>query len=329
MFDSKLKLRKYSVDGPNADEALSAMLAKQFSSHLLELRAESKDLRVRLGLCPLKKIRLFYGRWECSLRLQVPHSSYFMQGFPIRGSCETVSNGIAMTSSPSNGSLAEPGVVTFSPALDYEHFVTLIDPDALLETVSLLAGTPTVGQLKLDLSCFGARREARLSRGLVRLLVDELDAEASIPSPVVIAELEQAILVAFLYSNRHNYSDLLDGRPPGAAPWQIRRVEEYIEANWDQPITIEALAVVANASARSIFHSFKEHRRYSPMNFVKHVRLKHARDMLSTRPYEMSVTSVAFACGFGNLGHFASDYKRAFGEMPSETLLRAKHGARS
>jgi AraC-like DNA-binding protein len=329
VFDYEPKLRKYSVEGSNADEALSAMLAKQFPTHLLELGAGSRDLRVQLGLCPLKKIRLFYGRWDCHLRLRVPHSPYFIQGFPIRGSCETVSNGIAMTSSPSNGTLAEPGVVTFIPALDYEHLVTLIDPDALLMTVSALAGRPTVGQLKLDLSCFGARREARLSRGLVKLLVEELDAEDSIPSPVVLAELEQAILVAFLHGNRHNYSDLLEGRPPGAAPWQIRRVEEYIEANWDQPITIEALAIVANASARSVFHSFKEHRRYSPMNFVKNVRLKHARDMLSTRAYEMSVTSVAFACGFGNLGHFASDYKRAFGEMPSATLLRAKGGARS
>jgi len=203
-----------------------------------------------------------------------------------------------------------------------------MDPEALLKAISTLVGAPAVCRLKLDLSNFGARPEARLSRGLVKLLVEELDAEDSTPSPLVLAELEQAILVAFLYGNRHNYSDLLDGRPPSAAPWQIRRVEEYIEANWDQPITIEALAVVANASARSVFHSFREHRRYSPMNFVKHVRLKHAKEMLSARACEMSVTRVAFACGFGNLGHFASDYKRAFGEMPSATLLRTRAGPR-
>ena len=67
------------------------------------------------------------------------------------------------------------------------------------------------------------------------------------------------------------------------------------------------------------------------MNFVKRVRLNHAKQMLtlSTRAHEETVTSVAFACGFGNLGHFASDYKRAFGEMPSATLLRAKGGAQS
>ena len=62
------------------------------------------------------------------------------------------------------------------------------------------------------------------------------------------------------------------------------------------------------------------------MNFVKQVRLKHAKEMLTAPAPNKSVTSVAFACGFGNLGHFASDYRRAFGEMPSETLAGAKGG---
>ena len=139
-----------------------------------------------------------------------------------------------------------------------------------------------------------------------------------------LAELEQAILVAFLCGVDHNYGRLLNARPSGAAPWQVRRVEEYIEANWDQPVAIEALAIVANASARSIFHSFREHRSYSPSNFVKQVRLRHAGEMLNRPSDETSVTSVAFDCGFGNLGHFAKDYQQAFGETPSATLNRSK-----
>jgi AraC-like DNA-binding protein len=321
------RLIKYSVDGRVGGEAVTAVLAKRFPDHCIELASGQSELRAQFGLCSLNRMKLFYGRWESSLRLYLPHSPYFMQSFPIRGSCETVSSGIAMTSSPSNGCLAEPGVVTFTPCLDYEHLVTLIDPGSLLKIVTALVGTPAVGLLKLDRSCFGARRQARLLQGLVNLLVDELDAEGAIPSPVVTAELEQAILVAFLYGNKHNYSKLLDGQSKSAGPWQVRRVEEYIEANWDQPIAIEALAVVANTSARSIFHSFREHRCCSPMHFVKHVRLRHANEMLSAHAGETSVTSVAFACGFGNLGHFASDYKRAFGEMPSETLAHAKCGA--
>jgi AraC-like DNA-binding protein len=326
MVQSAMHLRKYPAPGSTGGDALRSLLATHFPGHQLELGPRSNDSRVRIGFCPLNNIQLYYGSYERELRLRIPDSRYFIHGFPIRGAGEAINNNIAMTTSPGRGALAEPGEISFSTGPDFEHVVMLIAPEALLKTVAALVGTPTVSRLRLDFSNIETRRESRLLRSLVKLLVEELDAEDSIPPPPVIAELEQAILMAFLCGNRHNYSNVLAGGTPGAAPWQIRRVEEYIEANWDQPITIEALAVVANASTRSVFHSFQEHRRYSPMSFVKHVRLTHAREMLRTRADEMTVTSVAFACGFGNLGHFANDYKRAFGEMPSATLLRAKSG---
>ena len=138
------------------------------------------------------------------------------------------------------------------------------------------------------------------------------------------AELEQAIITSFICVNRHSESHLFDSVSPGVAPWQVTRAEEYIEANWDQPITVEALVVVTNASARSIFQSFRDCRGYSPMAFVKQVRLRHAQRMLMTLKEEISVTGVAFRCGFSNLGHFSKDYRESFGELPSETLNRAK-----
>ena len=60
------------------------------------------------------------------------------------------------------------------------------------------------------------------------------------------------------------------------------------------------------------------------MKFVKQVRLRHAREMLSDPTSAANVTRVAFDCGFGNLGHLANDYLYAFGETPSATLKRAK-----
>ena len=60
------------------------------------------------------------------------------------------------------------------------------------------------------------------------------------------------------------------------------------------------------------------------MAFVKQVRLRHAQDMLLNPDANTSVTGVAFACGFQNLGHFARDYRQTFGELPSATLGRSK-----
>lgn len=107
--------------------------------------------------------------------------------------------------------------------------------------------------------------------------------------------------------------------------WQVRRAEEYIESHWNQPITVASIARATAASARSIFYHFKSSRGQSPMSFLKQVRLEHAREMLEGSGIGRSVTEIAIDCGFGNLGHFAGDYFKRFGERPSDTLKRSKY----
>ncbi|HEY7301580.1 MAG TPA: helix-turn-helix domain-containing protein [Xanthobacteraceae bacterium] len=118
---------------------------------------------------------------------------------------------------------------------------------------------------------------------------------------------------------------LVEPRRRAATTWQVRRAEQYIEAHWNEPITIASLARATAASTRSIFYHFKTSRGQSPMSFLKEVRLEHARYMLEHSGVSRSVTQVAVECGFGNLGHFAGDYLKRFGERPSETLKRGKY----
>src|SRR5947209_20163368 len=41
--------------------------------------------------------------------------------------------------------------------------------------------------------------------------------------------------------------------------------EDYIEAHWDKPITLELLSGITGASIRSLHEKFKQARGYSPM----------------------------------------------------------------
>jgi len=140
--------------------------------------------------------------------------------------------------------------------------------------------------------------------------------------PIALQELEQAIVTTFLFATRHTLSASLEREPGEGAPWQVRCVEDYIEAHWNEPVSIEAIVEMTGISTRSIFRAFQRSRGYSPMAFAKMVRLKHARRFLAAGDPNTSVTGVAFKCGFGNLGHFAQDYRKIFGELPSETLAR-------
>jgi transcriptional regulator GlxA family with amidase domain len=159
---------------------------------------------------------------------------------------------------------------------------------------------------------------------LVYFLARQLDQAAPGLPPPLLRELEQAIIVAFLSVNEHTLSRQLHQDTPHAALREVRRAEDYIEANWYRAITIEELAEVTQVSVRNLFRSFRKARGYSPMAFLRMLRLKKVKQMLDEGGLKTSVTGAALLCGFQNAGHFARQYREMFGELPSTTLARAQ-----
>ena len=311
----------------DVDEMREA-IAKTHGDNKLQLQRSADGFHARGNRRVLRNIVLSYATFGAIVDQKFSAFSGFAQQFRIRGSSEILVDRAPVQLAPHQSSLVSPGAtMKVTHSHDLEHFVLKIDRDALFNKWTALIGRPPRGDLKFEPVADSRTPEATYLRRLVMFLVDELgSSERGIP-PLALAEFEQSVIVAFLCANRHDESHLLDREPMGTAPWQVRRAEEYIEAHWDQPITIEALAVATGASARSIFHFFKASRGYAPMVFVKQVRLRHARRMLMMPNETTSVTSVAFDCGFTNLGHFAKDYGQCFGELPSATLNRTKGAA--
>jgi transcriptional regulator GlxA family with amidase domain len=157
----------------------------------------------------------------------------------------------------------------------------------------------------------------------VFLFAAEFNERGAYFSDLVSAEVERMMIMNFLMCHRHNYSHLLLRQPLPSAFSAVRAVEEFIEANWDKPIDIPTMTSVAKVSARSMFRQFKKDRGYSPADFAKRIRLNHAREMLERSGGEASVTQIALKCGFQNPGHFARDFRLAFGELPSEILRKS------
>jgi AraC-like DNA-binding protein len=212
---------------------------------------------------------------------------------------------------------------------EYEAgFQTLIfraEAAALQAKLSAVVGVPVTRSIEFVAGSNAENPAVQRMRRLLEFMVSELDRDDEKLPAAALAEFEQMLLLTFLAANPHNFSDLLQRDQLRPAPWQVRRVEEYITANWNRPITVEALASAAGASTRSIFKAFKDSRNCSPMAFVKSIRLQHAREMLQHPESTTTVVSTAFACGFLNPGHFARDYRLAFGELPSVTLAASKH----
>ena len=103
----------------------------------------------------------------------------------------------------------------------------------------------------------------------------------------------------------------------------VKIVEELTRTNPDRTLDVASVARVAGLSQRVLYGRFKV-LGLKPAQYVKRIRLERARSQLQAGSRETTVTAVAVSNGFSNLGHFASDYRRAFGERPSDTLARAR-----
>jgi len=306
-------------------EKIREAMKRSFGARSFDSPHRAKNMDVRANHWQSRNISLSY--WcNCGapIRVGFPTGSFFRQFICFRGGAEIRVGGILKQVTNEESCVVIPEMSHEGAcAAGFEQLVLRIEAESLLTKLSALTGTTPSRKLVFDETTHGNHRTIGNLRRLLMFFAAELDSMSAATPQLAIAELEQALIVSFICSNSNNYSDLLD-RTPRVAPWQVWRAEEYIEAHWDKPITIETLAQVTSASARSLFHHFRRSRGLSPMAFVKQVRLQHAKKMLERTDLIPSVTETAVACGFSNLGHFASDYSKRFGERPSDTVKRLK-----
>lgn len=305
-------------------DQLRSVLANLFQDSTFDIVGDPGSVESCLNYCPLQHMGLMYGNFGAAIHASFGEMRFFVQGVTIRGTGEQLSNGKA-TSANVGGLLSPSAKLGLRFTAGFELLALNIEANALARKLDVILGASTSKPISFEIDPEFDHPAALRLRRLIEFLAVELNSDHSPMSVTALVEMEQALMIWFLAGNRHNYSHLLDGQLPSVAPWQVKRAEEYIEASWDQPLTIEALAVVTGASARSLFHTFKQSRGYSPMAFLKQVRLRRAWLMLNSQHHSLSVTDVAFACGFGNLGHFAKYFRDKFGESPSAVLSRAKY----
>ena len=307
-------------------DRLRSVLATLFQDSIFAIESDGDRVASCINYCPLQHTGLMYGNFGAAIHASFGEMQFYVQGITIKGTGEQLTNGKA-TSANVGGLLSPQAKLELRFNADFEHIALNIEADALAQKLGALIGLPPSKPILLEVEPQFDHPAAQRLRRLLALLAGELSATKQMPV-VALVELEQAAMTWFLVGNRHNYSHLLDGRSRTAAAWQVKRVEEFIEASWDQPLTVEALAALTGASARSLFHAFKQSRGYSPMAFLRQVRLQRAWLMLNTQDPRVSVTDVAYACGFSNLGHFAGYFRAKFGETPSAVLSRAKERLR-
>lgn len=103
----------------------------------------------------------------------------------------------------------------------------------------------------------------------------------------------------------------------------VRRVREFALAHKDESVSIPQLCQTFHVSRRTLQYAFQEVSGVSPSAYLRALRLNGVRRALRApqRPVA-EVQDLAAQWGFWNPSQFACDYKKMFGERPSDTLIR-------
>jgi AraC-like DNA-binding protein len=109
----------------------------------------------------------------------------------------------------------------------------------------------------------------------------------------------------------------------GPLPGDLVRALKWIDAHLAEPVKIDTLAAVAGVPARTLEAHFRQYLGTTPLGWLRQVRLAYARQQILQTSGETSVTDIATASGFSQLGRFSGQYRSVFGELPSQTRQRA------
>ena len=88
-----------------------------------------------------------------------------------------------------------------------------------------------------------------------------------------------------------------------------------MEANIEEPLSLDEIAELVGVSRRQIERLFKRYVGQVPTKYYLDMRLRRARELLLQTA--MSIMEIAVACGFQSPPHFSKCYRNLFGHTPS------------
>jgi AraC-like DNA-binding protein/tetratricopeptide (TPR) repeat protein len=105
-------------------------------------------------------------------------------------------------------------------------------------------------------------------------------------------------------------------------PRSVRRALQAMRSDLVRRWTLRELAAVAGVSPRTLQRQFDACLGKSPQAVLRDIGFARARQELLQGGAAEKVMDIAQRCGFAHVGRFAVDYRRRFGETPSQTMRR-------
>jgi len=102
---------------------------------------------------------------------------------------------------------------------------------------------------------------------------------------------------------------------PGLAPWQVRKVQEFIDGSLDSKIRLQDCASEVRLSASHFSRAFKVTFGTTVLGYIHRRRVERAQRMMlrSDKP----LSQIALACGFADQAHYCRVFRNVVGLSPN------------
>ncbi|MBQ8720447.1 MAG: helix-turn-helix transcriptional regulator [Clostridia bacterium] len=97
---------------------------------------------------------------------------------------------------------------------------------------------------------------------------------------------------------------------------KLKKILSFIRGNYDKPITLSEIASTVGMSPKYLGCFFKKMTERTPIEYLNEYRVERAAHKL--RSTDMSVTDIAFCCGFSDLSYFIKTFKSIKGISPGK-----------
>lgn len=309
----------------DAEETRAFLGGKDYRFDPAWRRDRQLDARINAVYMPSLYIAyIHYGTVSVALTPGRARKDHLIQ-LPLRGHLETRVGGHRIACGPQCASIASPAreKCQFLSSADSARIQLCITGDALTGQLAALLGESPDAALDfapaMDLTAGYGRS---LARYVLTAVADLEQPDSALLNPITMTMFQQFIMTGLLLSHPHNYLDALRRRARPIAPRDVKRAIDYMEAHLDSAVTLGAIVEASGVAGRTLLKHFRDAKGISPMRYLCNARFEKAYQALRRAQPGENVTTIAMRWGFSHLGRFSVEYRRRFGESPSDTLRR-------
>jgi len=123
----------------------------------------------------------------------------------------------------------------------------------------------------------------------------------------------------------HVYSCMhVENREQTRTKFDVSSARDLLDESLITPLDITTLSQKLKISERQLHNAFLNTYGITPKKYLQRLRLNAARkELLIANPENLNIANIAHKYNYTQMSYFASEYKKMFGELPSETIIRS------